>query len=82
MSTEITTKPTGPLGCRNCGDTTGPFTRDGLCEDCADGRDAETELLNALEDGGHLDDNARHLLDAYAALVLKRAGASRNGVSQ
>ncbi|MFF8100092.1 hypothetical protein ACF07S_10005 [Streptomyces sp. NPDC016640] len=37
MKTETTTKATGPLGCRNCGDTTGPFTRDGLCEDCADG---------------------------------------------
>ncbi|MHC3450842.1 hypothetical protein [Streptomyces prasinus] len=37
MSTESTTKPTGPLACRGCGDTTGPFTRDGHCEDCADG---------------------------------------------
>jgi len=36
MSTESTTKPTGPLGCRGCGNTDGPFTRDGLCETCAD----------------------------------------------
>jgi len=68
---------TGPLGCTRCGNTDGPFTHTGLCEDCADGRDAETELLSALEDGGHLDDNARRLLDAYAALVLKHAGASQ-----
>ncbi len=26
-----------PLACRQCGNTDGPFTRDGLCEDCADG---------------------------------------------
>jgi len=37
MSTENTTNHTGPLGCRSCGDTDGPFTKDGLCEDCADG---------------------------------------------
>lgn len=35
MSTESTTKPTGPLRC-TCGDETGPFTADGRCEDCAD----------------------------------------------
>jgi len=37
MSTESTTKPAGPLGCTRCGNTDGPFTRDGLCETCADG---------------------------------------------
>jgi len=26
-----------PLACRQCGNTDGPFTRDGLCEDCEDG---------------------------------------------
>lgn len=26
-----------PLACRDCGDTEGPFTADGRCEDCADG---------------------------------------------
>ncbi|MGW1160421.1 hypothetical protein ACWD48_19815 [Streptomyces sp. NPDC002519] len=26
-----------PLACRTCGDTDGPFTRDGRCEDCVDG---------------------------------------------
>jgi hypothetical protein len=73
MSTESTTNRTGPLGCKRCGDTDGPFTKDGLCETCADGGDAETELLSALEDGGHLDGNARRLIDAYTALVLQRA---------
>jgi len=34
MTTETTTKPTGPLRCRRCGDTDGPFTKDGYCEDC------------------------------------------------
>ena len=69
MSTESTTKPTGPLRCTRCEDETGPFTKDGLCEDCA----PEAELLSALEDGGWLDDNARRLIDAYAAAVLRRA---------
>ncbi len=27
---------TGPLACTRCGDTDGPFTRNGLCETCAD----------------------------------------------
>lgn len=26
-----------PLACRDCGDTVGPFTKDGRCEDCAGG---------------------------------------------
>lgn len=26
-----------PLACRDCGDTVGPFVKDGRCEDCADG---------------------------------------------
>ncbi|MFB7736243.1 hypothetical protein ACFC08_18020 [Streptomyces sp. NPDC056112] len=34
MSTESTTKHTGPLRCTKCGNEDGPFTRDGLCEDC------------------------------------------------
>jgi hypothetical protein len=25
-----------PLACRQCGDTGGPLTLDGRCEDCAD----------------------------------------------
>ncbi|MFJ6559903.1 hypothetical protein ACIQMV_08480 [Streptomyces sp. NPDC091412] len=37
MSTESTTNHTGPLACTRCGDEDGPFTRDGLCENCADG---------------------------------------------
>lgn len=77
MSIETSTNPTGPLGCTRCGGTNGPFTKDGICETCTDGGDAETELLSALEDGGHLDDNARRLVDAYAALVLQRAGVGQ-----
>ncbi|MGW0920173.1 hypothetical protein ACWD3J_14285 [Streptomyces sp. NPDC002755] len=34
MSIESTTKPTGPLRCTSCGGTVGPFTKDGICEDC------------------------------------------------
>jgi hypothetical protein len=35
MSTEDTTKPTGPLRCTRCGDEDGPFVPEaGLCEDC------------------------------------------------
>jgi len=37
MHTETTINRTGPLACTRCGDTAGPFTRDGLCETCADG---------------------------------------------
>lgn len=38
MTTETNTKPTGPLACKSCGDTVGPFVPGtGLCEDCADG---------------------------------------------
>ena len=74
MSTESTTKPTGPLVCKSCGGTNGPLVlTTGLCEDC----DPEAKLLSALEDGGHLDGNARSLLDAYAALVLQRAGVDQ-----
>ncbi|MEU0783456.1 hypothetical protein ABZ341_18020 [Streptomyces sp. NPDC006173] len=36
MSTESTTKPTGPLRC-TCGNTAGPFDpKIGRCEDCTD----------------------------------------------
>lgn len=74
MSTETTTNNTGPLACKSCGDTDGPFVPGtGLCENC----DPEARLLSALEDGGHLDGNARALLDAYAALVLQRAGGGQ-----
>lgn len=69
MSTDSTTKPTGPLCCTSCRGTDGPFTKDGLCEDC----EPEAKLLSALEDGGWLDANARRLMDAYAATVLRRA---------
>ncbi|MFF3928173.1 hypothetical protein [Streptomyces hirsutus] len=66
MSTESTTKPTGPLGCTRCGDTGGPFTRDGYCEDCGPAAD----LRKALEDGGHLDKAAARLMNNYAAAIL------------
>ncbi|MCW7941616.1 hypothetical protein AAW14_06090 [Streptomyces hygroscopicus] len=70
MSPDSTTKPTGPLRCTRCGDEVGPFVpAAGLCEDC----EPEAELLSALEDGGWLGDNARRLIDAYAAAVLRRA---------
>jgi len=75
MSTESTTKPVTPLRCTRCGDEDGPFTTDGLCEGC----DPEARLLSALEDGGWLGDNARRLIDAYAAVVVHRGenGAAR-----
>lgn len=75
MSTESTTKPVTPLRCTRCGDEDGPFTADGLCEGC----DPEARLLSALEDGGWLGDNARQLIDAYAAVVVHRGenGAAR-----
>lgn len=69
MSTDSTAKQVAPLACTGCGDTSGPFVPGGFCEDC----DPEAKLLSALEDGGHLDDNARRLIDAYATLVLRRA---------
>ncbi|MER6492632.1 hypothetical protein [Streptomyces griseorubiginosus] len=72
MSTTDTTKQAAPLGCSGCRSTEGPFDlTTGFCEDC----DPEAKLLSALEDGGWLDDNARRLIDAYAAVVLRRAGA-------
>lgn len=42
MSTESTTKRVAPLACTRCGDEGGPFTKDGLCEDC------EPEVASAL----------------------------------
>jgi len=64
-----------PLRCTRCGDEDGPFTKDGICEGC----EPEVQLLSALEDGGWLGENARRLIDAYAAVVLQRAraGAAR-----
>lgn len=32
-----------PLACRQCGNTDGPFTQDGFCEDCANGDTAPIE---------------------------------------
>jgi hypothetical protein len=66
MSTESTTKPTGPLACKTCGDEDGPFTRNGLCEDCT----PAGELRSALEDGGHLNEAGLRLMNRYAADVL------------
>jgi hypothetical protein len=34
MSTDSTTRQTGPLRCTRCEDEIGPFVLDGLCEDC------------------------------------------------
>lgn len=42
MSTESTTKQVAPLACTRCDDEDGPFTTDGLCEDC------EPEVASAL----------------------------------
>ncbi|WP_369274467.1 hypothetical protein AB5J55_35110 [Streptomyces sp. R11] len=42
MSTTGTTKHVAPLACTRCGDESGPFTKDGLCEDC------EPEVASAL----------------------------------
>jgi len=59
-----------PLRCPKCGSEDGDFDlKTGLCDDC----NPEAKLLSALEDGGWLDDNARRLIDDYAALVLRRA---------
>ncbi|MFD5491539.1 hypothetical protein ACFWH4_01020 [Streptomyces sp. NPDC127091] len=67
MSTESTTKPTGPLGCTRCGNTDGPHDlRTGLCETC----DPAAELRSALEDGGHLNQAAARLMNNYAAAIL------------
>jgi hypothetical protein len=38
-----------PLACRQCGNTDGPFTRDGLCEDCEDGHPGWRDGLPADE---------------------------------
>lgn len=42
-----------PLACRQCGDTSGPFVKGGLCEDCADGRPGWVDGLSA--DDYHAD---------------------------
>lgn len=36
-----------PLACRQCGNTDGPFTRDGICEDCEDGHPGWVDGLPA-----------------------------------
>jgi len=50
MSTESITKQVAPLACTRCGDEAGPFTKDGLCEEC------EPETASALR--GATDDIA------------------------
>ncbi|MFJ9420769.1 hypothetical protein [Streptomyces sp. NPDC101249] len=47
MSTESTARRAAPLACTRCRDTAGPFTKDGLCEDCT----PAGELRSAPEDG-------------------------------
>jgi hypothetical protein len=42
-----------PLACRQCGATGGPFTRDGLCENCEDGQPGWVDGLSA--DDYHAD---------------------------
>jgi hypothetical protein len=42
-----------PLACRQCGNTDGPFTRNGICEDCADGAPGWVDGLSA--DDYHAD---------------------------
>jgi hypothetical protein len=42
-----------PLACRQCGATDGPFTRDGLCENCEDGHPGWVDGLSA--DDYHAD---------------------------
>lgn len=42
-----------PLACRQCGNTDGPFTRDGLCENCEDGHAGWVDGLSA--DAYHAD---------------------------
>jgi hypothetical protein len=58
-----------PLRCTSCGDEDGPFTKDGVCEDCT----PAAELRSALEDGGHLGKNGLSLMNNYAADVLRDA---------
>jgi hypothetical protein len=54
MSTESTTKQVAPLACTRCGDEVGPFTKDGLCEEC------EPETASAMR--GALEDNASDIV--------------------
>lgn len=49
MSTESITKQVAPLACTRCGDDVGPFTKDGLCEEC------EPEVASALRAGAEGD---------------------------
>jgi hypothetical protein len=42
-----------PLACRQCGNTDGPFTRDGICENCEDGEPGWVDGLPA--DDYHAD---------------------------
>jgi hypothetical protein len=72
MSTESTTKRTGPLRCASCRSADGPFTTDGLCEDCT----PSGALRSALEDGGHLNERGLRLMNIYAADVLRDAATT------
>lgn len=69
MSTTSPTKPATPLACTSCRDEDGPFTKNGLCEDCT----PAAVLRSALEDGGHLDEDALRLMNNYAADILHDA---------
>ncbi|MFJ3289938.1 PD-(D/E)XK nuclease-like domain-containing protein [Streptomyces sp. NPDC086669] len=42
-----------PIACRQCGNTDGPFTRDGICENCEDGQPGWIDGLSA--DDYHAD---------------------------
>jgi hypothetical protein len=48
MSTTDTTKQVAPLACTRCGDQDGPFTADGLCEECEP--ETASAMRGALED--------------------------------
>jgi hypothetical protein len=37
----------GPIACRQCGNTAGPFVKDGRCEDCGDGHPGWVDGLSA-----------------------------------
>lgn len=56
MSNEGTTKRVAPLACTRCGDEGGPFTKDGLCEECEP--ETASALRGAPEDGV-IDNHAR-----------------------
>ncbi|MER7813711.1 PD-(D/E)XK nuclease-like domain-containing protein [Streptomyces sp. NPDC006798] len=78
MSTPTTTAEAGveagPLVCRRCGDAAGPFTIDGLCEDCAladvlpgvYGIQAEEYHADPIPGGSLSSTGARRLLECPA----------------